>query len=84
MDELGMRFSGKMFDSFICKHNGRITALQIQEEFNIDSFLFEQFMTDRVIAHHCTFFSRYGKICKKDENYIFPKLRSEICPYCLK
>tara|TARA_B110000858_G_C17790909_1_gene469852 strand:+ start:935 stop:1189 length:255 start_codon:yes stop_codon:yes gene_type:complete len=84
MDELGMRFSGKMFDSFICKQNGRITAAQIQEEFNINAELFDQFMVERILPNHCTFYSTYGRICKNEDNYIFPKLGSKICPYCLK
>tara|TARA_B110000977_G_C11046453_1_gene480723 strand:+ start:1714 stop:1968 length:255 start_codon:yes stop_codon:yes gene_type:complete len=84
MNELGMKFSGKMFDSFICKQNGRITAVQIQEEFNINAELFDQFMVERILSNHCTFYSTYGRICKNNEVYIFPKLGSKICPYCLK
>ena len=84
MDDIGMKFSCKVFDNFICNQNGRITALQIQEKFNINAELFDQFMVVRILPNYCTFYSTYGKICKNEEVYIFPKLGGEVCQYCLK
>ena len=55
-----------------------------QKDFNIKARLFDQFMTERILPNYCTFFSSYGKICKNDEFYIFPKLGDDICPHCLK
>ena len=79
-----MKFSSKRFDEFISKNNGRVTSVQIQKEFNINAELFDQFMSERILPNHCTFFQSYGRICKKEDMYIFPKLGGEICPYCLK
>tara|TARA_B110000208_G_C11792468_1_gene438122 strand:+ start:1764 stop:2027 length:264 start_codon:yes stop_codon:yes gene_type:complete len=84
LDEIGMQFSCNVFDDFICRHNGRVTSSQIQKDFNIKARLFDQFMTERILPNYCTFFSSYGKICKNDEFYIFPKLGDDICPHCLK
>ena len=55
-----------------------------KKEFNINAELFDQFMSERILPNHCTFFQSYGRICKKEDIYIFPKLGGEICPYCLK
>ena len=83
LDEIGMKFSSSVFDTFIRGCNGRVTAAQIHEEFGVDASLFARLMDERILPNDCAFFSTYGRIYKAGEVYVFPRLATSICPHCL-
>jgi hypothetical protein len=82
LDDIGMKFSCQLFNDFIRTQNGRVTAVDIQEEFNVKAELFDQFMAERVLPNFCTFFQTYGPITQQRDVYVFPKLGGKTCRCC--